>query len=105
MLAGPGVLATLTFAPLAITLFYSARFMPAVDILRWICLGTLLQVVTWPIGFIIIAKAKQMIFFWCEFAWALASLALAWVCGGPLRFKGRGDRLCCLLCLPWSADL
>ncbi len=90
LLAGPGVLATLTFAPLAISLFYSARFLPAVDILRWICLGTLLQVVTWPIGFIIIAKAKQTIFFWCEVSWAVVSLVLAWVCIGRFGLKGAG---------------
>lgn len=90
LLAGPGVLATLTGAPLAITLFYSARFLPAVDILRWICLGTLLQVVTWPIGFIIVAKARQWIFFWCEAAWAVVSLALAWFCVGAFGLKGAG---------------
>ena len=42
LLAGPGVLGTLTFAPLVIQLFYSAKFGPAVEILRWICLGMIL---------------------------------------------------------------
>ena len=37
LLAGPGVLATLTFAPLVISLFYTAKFGAAVGILRWIC--------------------------------------------------------------------
>ena len=31
LIAGPGVLATLTFAPLVITLFYSAKFVAAVE--------------------------------------------------------------------------
>ena len=39
LLAGPGVIATLTFASVVIALFYSARFEAAVGILRWICLG------------------------------------------------------------------
>lgn len=90
LLAGPGVLATLTCAPLAIALFYSSRFLPAVEILRWICLGTLLQVVTWPMGFIIVAKARQALFFWCEAAWALVSLALAWMCVSSFGLKGAG---------------
>jgi enterobacterial common antigen flippase len=90
LLAGPGVLATLTCAPLAIALFYSSRFLPAVEILRWICLGTLLQVVTWPMGYIIVAKAKQALFFWCEAAWAVVSLALAWVSVGAFGLKGAG---------------
>jgi PST family polysaccharide transporter len=90
LLAGPGVLATLTFAPVAIALFYSSRFLPAVEILRWICLGTLLQVVTWPMGYIIVAKARQALFFWCEAAWAIVSLALAWVCVSHFGLKGAG---------------
>ena len=90
LLAGPGVLATLTCAPLAIALFYSSRFLPAVEILRWICLGTLLQVVTWPMGYIIVAKARQVLFFWCEAAWAIVSLALAWVCVSYFGLKGAG---------------
>lgn len=79
LLAGPGVIATLTFAPLVITLFYSTKFGAAVGILRWICLGTMLQVITWPMGFIIVAKAKQALFIGCELAWGIVSLGLAWL--------------------------
>src|SRR6266702_5948269 len=59
LLAGPGLIATLTFTPLVTTIFYSAKFGAAVGVLRWICLGTILQVITWPMGFIIIAKARR----------------------------------------------
>jgi PST family polysaccharide transporter len=90
LLAGPGVLATLTFAPLVISLFYSARFAPAVGILRWICLGTIIQVVTWPMGFIIVAKARQALFIGCEVAWALVSLSLAWLCIDRFGLTGAG---------------
>ncbi len=62
LLAGPGVIATLTFAPLVIMLFYSPKFYEAVEVLRWICLGIALRVITWPIGFIIVAKNRQTIF-------------------------------------------
>jgi enterobacterial common antigen flippase len=90
LLAGPGVIATLTFAPLVIALFYSAKFGPAVGILRWICLGTILQVVTWPMGFIIVAKAKQALFIGCEVAWTLVSLGLAWICVSYFGLDGVG---------------
>ncbi|HKM53807.1 MAG TPA: O-antigen translocase, partial [Isosphaeraceae bacterium] len=62
LLAGPGVLATLTLAPLVVPLFYSSAFREAVDLLRWMCLGATLRVITWPIGFVIVAKARQSIF-------------------------------------------
>jgi antigen flippase len=90
LLAGPGVIATLTFAPLVIALFYSTKFGAAVGILRWICLGTILQVITWPMGFIIVAKAKQAIFIGCELIWTIASLVLAWICVGYFGLTGAG---------------
>jgi antigen flippase len=90
LLAGPGLVATLTFAPIVITLFYTAKFGAAVPVLRWICLGTTLQVITWPMGFIIVAKAKQAIFFGTELAWALVSLAFAWICVSKFGLNGAG---------------
>jgi antigen flippase len=85
LLAGPGVIATLTFAPLVISLFYSSKFAPAVGVLRWVCLGAALQVVTWPIGFITIAKARQDFFLISECLWALSAIAVAWFC---IVFRG-----------------
>ena len=90
LLAGPGVLGTLTFAPVVIALFYSGKFGAAVGILRWICLGTTLQVITWPMSFIIVAKGKQAIYFGTELAWTLASLGLAWICVSSFGLNGAG---------------
>jgi PST family polysaccharide transporter len=90
LLAGPGLIATLTFTPLVTTVFYSAKFGAAVGVLRWICLGTILQVITWPMGFIIIAKAKRATYFVVELAWALVSLGLAWICIIKYGLNGAG---------------
>jgi O-antigen/teichoic acid export membrane protein len=90
LLAGPGVIATLTFAPIAIALFYSAGFTAASEILRWICLGATLQVISWPMGFIIVAQGKQKIFFWCELAYVVVHLGLAWFCVKWFRSAGAG---------------
>jgi enterobacterial common antigen flippase len=90
LLAGPGIIATLTFAPVVIALLYTAKFGAAVPILRWICLGAALQVVTWPMGFIIIAKGKQGIFFFAELAWTVVALALAWTCIRSFGLNGAG---------------
>jgi PST family polysaccharide transporter len=90
LLAGPGVIATLTFAPLVIGLFYSAQFEPAVGLLRWICLGVTLRVITWPMGFIILAKGRQNVFFWSELAWTIVHVGLAWVCLRSFGLNGAG---------------
>jgi PST family polysaccharide transporter len=79
LMAGPGILATLTFSPLIITLFYSAKFAPATDILRWLCLGMILRTVSWPMGFIIVARGERKIFFWTEVLVNAGYAALVWV--------------------------
>jgi len=90
LLAGPGVIATLTFTPIAIALFYSTKFMAAVGVLRWICLGAALQVITWPMGTIIMAKGAQRIFFVTEFAWTVVNVGLAWSCVRYFGVNGAG---------------
>ena len=79
LLACPGVIATLSLAPIVTAVFYSPKFHAAVEVLRWICMGTTLQVVTWPIGFILVAKGRRQIFFWCELACAAAYALLSWL--------------------------
>lgn len=79
LVAAPGAIATLTFTPLFITLFYSEKFGGAVDILRWICLGMTLRVAAWPMGFILLAKGARAIFFWTEVAATLVHVGLAWL--------------------------
>jgi len=90
LLAGPGVLGTLTFAPLAIQVFYSSRFGPAVEILRWICLGLMLRVMAWPMGFILLAKGERNLYFWTELAKNAVYMGLVWafLCGFGLKGAG-----------------
>ena len=90
LLAGPGVLATLTFAPVVIMLFYSAKFGPAVEILRWICLGMTLRVASWPMGFILLAKGARKLFFWSELLTNLLFLGLVWLGVVLFGLKGTG---------------
>jgi PST family polysaccharide transporter len=90
LIAGPGVLGTLTFAPLVIQIFYSAKFGPAVEILRWICLGMMLRVASWPMGFILGAKGARQTIFWSELAACGIQIGLAWVCVLGFGLKGTG---------------
>lgn len=90
LVAGPGTIATLTFAPVVISVLYSAKFGGAVGILRWVCLGAALQVITWPMGFIIIAKAKAGLLIVCELAWALVHVGLGWLFVNSFGLSGAG---------------
>jgi PST family polysaccharide transporter len=90
LLAGPGVIATLTFTPLVLSMFYSAKFQGAVEILRWICLGATLQVITWPMGFIMVAKGRQNLFLLSDIAWTVVYVLLAWINVRLFGVKGAG---------------
>jgi enterobacterial common antigen flippase len=79
LMAGPGVMATLTLAPPLVLMLYSAEFSGAVEMLRWICLGMALRIVSWPIGTVIVASNRQTLFFVTELAWALVHVAMSWL--------------------------
>lgn len=57
LLCAPVLLAMLAFAPAVIHLLYSAEFGPAVEILRWQLIGDVLKVMSWPLGFVLVAMA------------------------------------------------
>ena len=64
--AAPGILLVFALGSVLLQLLYSAEFLPAFEILRWQVLGTFLRVVSWPLGYIILAKGKGNLFFWSE---------------------------------------
>jgi PST family polysaccharide transporter len=101
LLAGPGVIGTLTFAPLVIQLFYSARFGPATEILRWICLGMILRVASWPMGFILMAKGERKLFFWTEVLASSLQVGLIWLCVAKFGLNGTGMAFFGLYLIYW----
>jgi PST family polysaccharide transporter len=62
LLSVPGIIATLTFAPMILQLLYTSEFVGAFEILRWQILGILLQVVIWPVCFVLQAKGRGGLF-------------------------------------------
>jgi enterobacterial common antigen flippase len=90
LMAAPGIVATITFAPLVVYLFYSVEFGGAVELLRWMCMGMALRVITWPVGYIIVAKNRQVAFFALEAAWATFNIAATWWCLHAIGLEGAG---------------
>lgn len=62
LLAIPGLLGTLALAPWMIKLFYTSDFWQAAELLRWFALGCLGRVISWPIGYVMLAKGKSAVF-------------------------------------------
>ena len=102
LFAGPGVIATLTFAPLVIQLFYSAAFSPAVEILRWICLGMLLRVASWPMAYMLVAKGERKLYFWSELLSGVLSVGLVWIGLVFFGLTGAGMAFFALYVVYWT---
>lgn len=59
LLALPGLLATIAFAPWLIQLFYSTAFVESADFLPWLVVGIFVQMISFPLGFIQRAKGSS----------------------------------------------
>lgn len=90
LLAGPGVVFTVAFAPLITVALYSEQFAGAVEVLRWVCIGMALRVITWPMGFIVIASDRRKVFVAVDFVWAVVNVALSWWLVGIWGVAGAG---------------
>jgi antigen flippase len=76
LLALPGLLATLALAPWILQLFYTRDFLGAVDLLQWFILGCMGRVISWPLGFVMLALGKERWFLLTETFFHLLHVAL-----------------------------
>ena len=71
LLALPGIIATLAFAPWLMTLLYSSEFIAGSALLPWFIIGVLGRVISWPLGYMLLAKGESR---WYAFTETLCSL-------------------------------
>ncbi|TMW71343.1 O-antigen translocase [Thauera sp. UPWRP] len=58
LLAAPGLIATLALALWILQIFYTSQFFGAVELLQWFILGCLGRVISWPLGYVMLALGK-----------------------------------------------
>lgn len=68
LLAGCAVLAMFGWAPEIVSLLYSPDFIGAADVLRWQTSATMLKILSWPLGFILLAAGAGTTFLLTEVA-------------------------------------
>jgi PST family polysaccharide transporter len=88
LLALPGLIATLMFAPWAMHLFYSSKFIQGAELLPWFVIGVFGRVVSWPMGFIMIAQGNSRLFAITETASNLLHILLIYVLMNHLGLWG-----------------
>lgn len=79
------IMLMIIFAPLVIRIFYSAKFLPTVELLQWQLLGCFLKVMNWPMAYVVLSKGKGMMFMLIELFWYavyVLAICLLWpLCG------------------------
>jgi PST family polysaccharide transporter len=56
----PGLLATVTLAPLLVPLLYTTKFAESANLVPWLIAGCLAQVISWPLALIQIARGETI---------------------------------------------
>lgn len=79
LLSVPGLLATLSFAPWIIQIFYTNEFLQAAELLKWFVMGCLLRVISFPLGHVLTATARKKLYIYTEVVFTVLHLALIWV--------------------------
>lgn len=74
LLAVPGILGMLTFAPWIIKALYSSKFESTVGILRWQLCGIFGRVIVWPMIYVLYAKGYVKTIIWTEFVASLVHI-------------------------------
>ncbi|QIK59967.1 O-antigen translocase [Dysgonomonas sp. HDW5A] len=74
VIAVPIIILLLLCSKIALSLLYSSDFEGATIILNWQILGTFFKVLSWPLGFILLAKGKGLIYFFSESAFLIIYL-------------------------------
>ena len=90
LLAGPVFLSMLTLAPWVLTLLYSSDFVSAAQILRWQILGDILKVISWPVGFIVLASSASKTFLLFESIVMLVFYTFTWLTIDYLGIEATG---------------
>ena len=77
MLAGILVLGLIALAPLALHVLYAGAFAEAAEALRWLLLGNLIMIASWPFGFCLLAQARSRIYLALEISAATVTIVVA----------------------------
>lgn len=76
LLTLPGLIATISLAPWALQILYTPEFLGAVELIQWFILGCMGRVISWPLGFVILALGKGRWYLLTETGFHLIHLAL-----------------------------
>ena len=78
LISGPVIIIMLSFMNILVPLFFSEKFISAVDILQWQVVGSIPEIIFWPISFILLALGKGKLFIILNIFVNLSYLVITW---------------------------
>lgn len=90
LLASPIIIGMVGFADIAIRLLYSAKFIGAVAILKWQVLGDFFKIISWPCGFVFLAKGHGKLYMTYSISYTIIYMSIVYFGWDYLGFVGIG---------------
>lgn len=90
VLATPCFAGMVFFGPSLLKFFYSAQFSEALGLLRWMVWGVACRLVSWPLGYWLLARATPRQLFWLEGIGAALTMVLTFAMVPWLGLMGAG---------------
>jgi PST family polysaccharide transporter len=75
----PGILFTITLSPIVLKIFYSSSFTEGADLIRWLIASLGFRIISWPLGYILLAKGLSKIFITTEIIFNSISIVLIYL--------------------------
>lgn len=76
LLGAPLIMALLTLGKLTLRLLYANDFNAAIPLLTWMTWGVFLRLITWPLGFWVLARGSSRLVVWLEASGAVVATLL-----------------------------
>ncbi len=79
LLTLPGVVGVMVFADIVMPLLYSAEFAAASSMLPWMLVGVFARSLSWPIGYILLARSEGKLYSLSATVFLIFQMVLTWV--------------------------
>lgn len=86
----PLIVLLLLCSKVVLSLLYSSEFAGATGMMNWQIMGTFFKVLSWPLGFILLAKGKGRLYFFSEMLFLLVYLAFIYLLYDVFSFEAVG---------------
>lgn len=90
LLASPIIIGMVGFADLAIKILYSSKFMGAVLVLKWQVIGDFFKIISWPCGFVFLAKGLGKLYVFISISYTIIYMGIVYFGWDYLGFLGIG---------------